>query len=44
MVLEASSAVARRALLDALKQKRSYIRAHSHLPPLAKANKTLVYY
>jgi hypothetical protein len=44
MVLEASDAVSRRALLDALKQKRSHIRAHSHLSPLGKANKTLVYY
>jgi hypothetical protein len=44
MVLEASDAVSRRALIDALKEKRSHIRAHAHLSPLGKANKTLVYY
>ncbi len=44
MVLEASDAVSRRALIDALKQKGSHIRAHAHLSPLGKANKTLVYY
>jgi hypothetical protein len=44
MVLEASDAVSRRALIDELKQKRSHIRAHAHLSPLGKANKTLVYY
>jgi hypothetical protein len=44
MVLEASDAVSRRALLDALKLKRPYIRAHPHLSALGKANKTLVYF
>ena len=44
MVLEALDAVARRDLLDALKQQRSHIFAHSHLSPLGKANKTLVYH
>ena len=44
MVLEASDAVSRRALLDALKAKRPYIKAHPHLSALGKANKTLVYF
>ena len=44
MVLEASDAVSRRALLEALKQQHSHIRAHPHLSPMGKANKTLVYY
>jgi hypothetical protein len=44
LVLEANNAVSRRALLEALKTKRPHIKAHSHLSPLTKANKTLVYY
>ena len=44
MVLEASDAVSRRALLEVLKSKRPHIKAHSHLSALGKANKTLVYY
>jgi hypothetical protein len=44
MVLEASDAVSRRALLEALKSKRPYIKAHPHLSALEKANKTLVYF
>jgi hypothetical protein len=30
--------------LEALKQTRSHVRAHPHLSPMGKANKTLVYY
>jgi hypothetical protein len=44
LVLEAKDAVSRRDLLEALKEKRPHIRAHPHLSPLGKANKTLVYY
>ena len=44
LVLEAKDAVSRRALLEALKLKHPHIKAHSHLSPLTKANKTLVYY
>jgi hypothetical protein len=44
LVLEAKDAVARRDLLEALKSKRPHLRAHPHLSPVEKANKTLVYY
>ena len=44
LVLEAIDAVARRDLLEALKPQRPHIRAHPHLSPLGKANKTLVYH
>jgi hypothetical protein len=44
LILEAPDAVARRALMDALKATRSHIRIHLHLSPSGKANKTLVYY
>jgi hypothetical protein len=44
MVLEAKDAVSRRNLLEALKERRSHVKAHPHLSPLGKANKTLVYY
>ncbi len=44
MVLEAKDAVSRRDLLEALKYKRPHIKAHSHISPLGKANKTQVYY
>jgi hypothetical protein len=44
LVLEAKDAVSRRDLLEALKPKRPHLRAHPHLSPVEKANKTLVYY
>jgi hypothetical protein len=44
MVLEAKDAVSRRDLLEALKETRSHVKAHPHLSPVGKANKTLVYY
>ncbi len=44
IVLEAKDAVSRRDLLEALKPKRPHLRAHPHLSPVEKANKTLVYY
>ena len=44
LVLEAPDAVSRRALLDAIKKAKSHIKAHVHLSPEIKANKTLVYY
>jgi hypothetical protein len=44
LVLEAKDAVARRDLLEALKSKRPHLRAHPHLSPVEKANKTLVYF
>ena len=44
LVLEAPNAVSRRALLNAIKNAKSHIKAHVHLSPEIKANKTLVYY
>jgi hypothetical protein len=44
MVLEAKDAVSRRDLLEALKETRSHVKAHPHLSPVGKANKTLVYF
>ena len=43
-MLEAPNAVSRRALLNAIKNAKSHIKAHLHLSPEIKANKTLVYY
>ena len=44
LVLEAPSLVDRRALYVALKKCVSPVRAHMHLTPQSKANKTLVYF
>jgi hypothetical protein len=44
MILEAPDRISRRALVDALKGSKSYYRAFVHLSPMAKANKTLVYF
>ena len=44
MVLEAPDRVSRRALVDSLKRSKSNYRAFVHLSPMAKANKTLVYF
>jgi hypothetical protein len=44
LVLAANSAVDRRALFMAIKKCKSYVRAHLHLTPQAKANKSLVYF
>jgi hypothetical protein len=44
MILEAPDRISRRALVDALKGSKSYYRGFVHLLPMAKANKTLVYF
>jgi hypothetical protein len=44
MILEAPDRISRRALVDALKGSQSFYRAYVHLSPMAKANKTLVYF
>lgn len=44
LILEAPSQRERRALLMAIKNCRSMVRAHVHLTPQAKANKTMVYF
>jgi hypothetical protein len=44
LILEAPTYVARRALLMAIKNCRSRVRAHVHISPQTKANKTLVYF
>ena len=44
LVLAANTAVDRRALFMAIKKCKSHIRAHLHLTPQAKANKSLVYF
>jgi hypothetical protein len=44
LVLEAATALDRRALFVAIKTCQSHIRAHLHLSPQAKANKTLIYF
>jgi hypothetical protein len=44
LVIEAPSARARRDLFMAIKRSRSPVRAHLHMTPQGKANKTLVYF
>jgi hypothetical protein len=44
LILEAPSPAERRALLLALRARKSQWRIHLHLSPYGKANKTLVYH
>ena len=44
LVIEAPSQRARRDLFMAIKKSRSQVRAHLHMTPQGKANKTLIYF
>jgi hypothetical protein len=44
LILEATTPVDRRALFMAIKQSQSHLRAHLHLTPQGKANKSLLYF
>ena len=44
LVIEAPNQRARRDLFMAIKKSRTHIRAHLHITPQGKANKTLIYF
>jgi hypothetical protein len=44
MVLEAPTPMDRRELFVAIRRSQTHLRAHLHLTPQGKANKTLVYF